>query len=79
MVGFALETGDGVERAREKLERKKLDLIVLNNALEPGAGFDVDTNRVTLVARNGESIILPLLSKRAVAEAILDQVEARLV
>jgi phosphopantothenoylcysteine decarboxylase/phosphopantothenate--cysteine ligase len=68
-----------VERAREKLERKKLDLIVLNNALEPGAGFEVDTNRVTIVARNGESIILPLLSKRAVAEAILDQVETRLV
>lgn len=79
MVGFALETGDAVERAREKLERKKLDLIVLNNALEPGAGFEVDTNRVTIVARNGESIILPLLSKRAVAEAILDQVETRLV
>jgi phosphopantothenoylcysteine decarboxylase/phosphopantothenate--cysteine ligase len=79
MVGFALETGDGLGRALEKLEKKKLDLIVLNNALESGAGFEVDTNRVTILGRGDSPRVLPLLSKREVADAILDGVEARLV
>jgi phosphopantothenoylcysteine decarboxylase/phosphopantothenate--cysteine ligase len=78
IVGFALETGDAVARGRAKLERKGLDLIVVNDALEPGAGFDHETNRVALLGRDGESQILPMQSKRAVAEAILDAVEARL-
>lgn len=76
-VGFALESGDGLERAREKLERKALDLIVLNIAGEPGAGFEVPTNRVTLVGRDGETA-LPLLPKSEVAERILDAVEGLL-
>ncbi|HEX6134147.1 MAG TPA: bifunctional phosphopantothenoylcysteine decarboxylase/phosphopantothenate--cysteine ligase CoaBC [Longimicrobiales bacterium] len=72
-VGFALETGDGRDRARAKLREKGLDLIVLNSADEPGAGFDVDTNRVTLIdAQNEER--LPLMSKDDVAEALLDHV-----
>lgn len=75
MVGFALETGDGVSRAREKLRQKRLDYVVLNDALEPGAGFDVTTNRVTLVARSGTDVVLPLLDKRDVAQRILDAVE----
>jgi phosphopantothenoylcysteine decarboxylase / phosphopantothenate---cysteine ligase len=79
IVGFALETGNQVARAQEKLERKKLDMIVFNDALEPGAGFEVDTNRVTLLGRGDAPKVLPLQSKRAVAEAILDAVEARLV
>jgi phosphopantothenoylcysteine decarboxylase/phosphopantothenate--cysteine ligase len=79
IVGFALETGDAVKRGQAKLERKQLDLIVVNDALEPGAGFEVDTNRVTLIARGGQPVELPLQSKRAVADAILDAVEARLV
>lgn len=78
IVGFALETGDAVAKARAKLERKHLDLIVVNDALEPGAGFDHDTNRVALLGRDGSLSILPLQSKREVAEAILDAVEARL-
>jgi phosphopantothenoylcysteine decarboxylase/phosphopantothenate--cysteine ligase len=79
IVGFALETGgDALAKGRAKLERKALDLIVVNDALEPGAGFDHETNRVALLGRDGESQILPMQSKRAVAEAILDAVEARL-
>jgi phosphopantothenoylcysteine decarboxylase / phosphopantothenate---cysteine ligase len=78
IVGFALETGDAVAKGRAKLERKHLDLIVVNDALEPGAGFDHDTNRVALLGRDGSLSILPLQSKREVAEAILDAVEARL-
>jgi phosphopantothenoylcysteine decarboxylase/phosphopantothenate--cysteine ligase len=75
MVGFALETGDAESRGRTKLERKQLDLVVVNDALEPGAGFEVDTNRVTLLDRLGERVVVPLQDKRAVAGAILDEVE----
>ncbi len=77
-VGFALETGGGLDRAKAKLREKKLDYIVLNDALEPGAGFEVTTNRVTIIANQGEPLVLPLLSKRAVADRILDAVERAL-
>jgi phosphopantothenoylcysteine decarboxylase / phosphopantothenate---cysteine ligase len=77
-VGFALETGDALAKGRAKLERKDLDLIVINDALEPGAGFEVDTNRVALLGREGPAQILPLQSKREVADAILDAVERSL-
>ena len=60
--------------ARRKLDAKSLDLVVLNDATEPGAGFGVDTNRVTLVARDGEER-LELMPKAAVADALLDRVE----
>jgi phosphopantothenoylcysteine decarboxylase / phosphopantothenate---cysteine ligase len=72
-VGFAYETADGLARARAKLERKGLDLVVLNLA-EPGAGADVDTNRVTLVSRDG-TVPGPLESKADAARRILDAVE----
>ena len=79
VVGFALETGgDGVAQARQKLLDKALDLVILNDALEPGAGFEVATNRVTIVRKSGAPIALPLLSKRDVAERILDEVEQTL-
>ncbi|MGE3525289.1 MAG: bifunctional phosphopantothenoylcysteine decarboxylase/phosphopantothenate--cysteine ligase CoaBC [Gemmatimonadales bacterium] len=78
IVGFALETGNGLTRGREKLKTKALDLIVINDALEPGAGFEKETNRVTLLSRDGEPLVLPLQSKRQVAEAILDAVEQKL-
>ena len=78
IVGFALETGDALAKGRAKLERKDLDLIVVNDALEPGAGFEVETNRVALIDRDGAAQILPLQSKREVAEAILDAVERAL-
>ena len=78
MVGFALETGDALAKGLAKLERKGLDLIVVNDALEPGAGFEKDTNRVALLGRDGTRQILPLQSKREVADAILDRVEQTL-
>lgn len=78
IVGFALETHDLLANAREKLEAKGLDLIVLNDAREPGAGFEVDTNRVTIISREGDAESLPLMAKREVADAILDRVEALL-
>ena len=78
IVGFALETGDALAKGRAKLERKDLDLIVVNDALEPGAGFDHETNRVAVMGRDGTPQILPLQSKREVAEAILDAVERHL-
>ncbi len=77
VVGFALETGDSVTKARAKLRRKHLDLVVANDAAEEGAGPEVETNRVTLVAPDGETA-LPLLPKDEVAEAILDRVAALL-
>lgn len=75
VVGFALETEDALENGRAKLKDKSLDLIVVNDATEAGAGFGVDTNRVTLIGRNGETESLPLQSKADVADAILDRVE----
>jgi phosphopantothenoylcysteine decarboxylase/phosphopantothenate--cysteine ligase len=79
VVGFALETGgDGVAKAREKLQTKALDFVILNDALEPGAGFEVTTNRVTIMGKSGAPIVLPLLPKRDVAEKILDAVEQAL-
>jgi phosphopantothenoylcysteine decarboxylase/phosphopantothenate--cysteine ligase len=78
IVGFALEIGDALAKGLAKLERKGLDLIVVNDALEPGAGFEKETNRVALLGRDGSRQILPLQSKREVADAILDRVEQTL-
>ena len=73
VVGFALETDDHQANARKKLEEKALDLIVLNKADEPGAGFEVDTNQVTIISRAGAEPI-PLQSKAEIAEHILDRI-----
>lgn len=78
VVGFALETDDLLANAKGKLEAKGLDLIVANSAREPGVGFGTDTNRVTLIARDGAVEELPLQLKTQVADAILDRVEALL-
>jgi phosphopantothenoylcysteine decarboxylase/phosphopantothenate--cysteine ligase len=78
IVGFALETGNGMSNAREKLKSKMLDLIVLNDATEPGAGFGVDTNRVTLIDRAGKEEELQLMSKADLAEVLLDRIEEKL-
>ncbi len=75
MVGFALETDDVISHAREKLAAKALDLIVVNDARETGAGFGVDTNRVTILSPKAEPAVLPLLSKSDTADAILDRVQ----
>lgn len=74
LVGFAAETRDAVARAREKRARKNADLIVANDVSRKDAGFDVETNVVTLVGADGEQP-LPLQSKASVAAAILDRVE----
>jgi phosphopantothenoylcysteine decarboxylase/phosphopantothenate--cysteine ligase len=77
VVGFALETDAHEANARKKLAEKGLDMIVLNDATEPGAGFEVSTNRVTLIHKNSTSSEhLPLLSKDEVADAILDRLAA---
>ena len=73
-VGFALETDNGIANARKKLESKSLDLIVLNDALEPGAGVGGETNRVTIISRAGATEEIPLMLKREVADIILDRV-----
>lgn len=76
VVGFALETDDLVANAKKKLDSKALDMIVLNSASEPGAGFGVSTNRVTILRRGSDRHEeLPLQPKRDVADAILDRVE----
>ncbi len=77
-VGFALETDDVLAHAAEKLSAKGLDLIVANDAREAGAGFGYDTNRVTLIGKDGGVDALPLLSKTETADRILDRVEALL-
>jgi phosphopantothenoylcysteine decarboxylase/phosphopantothenate--cysteine ligase len=78
IVGFALETTDGIRNAREKLKAKDLDMVVLNDAKEPGAGFAVDTNRVTVITRDGKQEDLALMSKLDLAEILLDRVEQQL-
>ncbi|MBN1480513.1 bifunctional phosphopantothenoylcysteine decarboxylase/phosphopantothenate--cysteine ligase CoaBC [candidate division KSB1 bacterium] len=75
-VGFALETENELTFAFEKMHRKKCDLLVLNNPLEHGAGFDVDTNKVTILNKNGQQKELPLMSKDKVAQAIIDEIIA---
>ena len=74
LVGFALETNNALENAKSKLERKRLDLIVLNTLEDPGAGFGHDTNVVTLIDRHGHSSKLPKMSKQDVAQAIFDHI-----
>lgn len=73
-VGFSMETSDVERHAREKLERKGLDLIVANDVTQAGAGFEHDTNVVTLLDRTGGRESLSLRSKHAVAEAVLNTV-----
>jgi phosphopantothenoylcysteine decarboxylase/phosphopantothenate--cysteine ligase len=75
VVGFALESEKALEHGRAKLERKKLDLLVLNSIADEGAGFGHDTNKVTLLRPDKDPEELPLMSKAAVARAILDRIE----
>jgi phosphopantothenoylcysteine decarboxylase/phosphopantothenate--cysteine ligase len=74
MVGFAAETEHVAENARKKLAAKNADLIVANDVTAEGAGFDHDTNIVTLFSSDGRDVALPKLSKSAVAQRILDEV-----
>ena len=72
LVGFALETDDALDNAHKKLEKKNLDMIVLNSLEDKGAGFRTDTNKVTVIARDGFKRAFPLKSKREVAADIVD-------
>ena len=74
LVGFAAETEDVVARARAKRERKHVDLIVANDVSRSDAGFEVDTNAVTIVSSTGADDV-PLQSKSGVAAAILNRIE----
>ncbi len=74
LVGFALETDNGLRSAKRKLKEKNLDLIILNNPLEEGAGFDTATNVVTMIPKRGKVERLKKMSKFAVANRILDRV-----
>ncbi|MBU0984566.1 MAG: bifunctional phosphopantothenoylcysteine decarboxylase/phosphopantothenate--cysteine ligase CoaBC [candidate division Zixibacteria bacterium] len=76
LVGFALETENGLENARHKLAEKHLDLIVLNNPRDPGAGFDVDTNKVTVLYPGRKPEPLALQSKSELAYELLERLAA---
>jgi len=75
VVGFAAETNDVVNYAKSKMNKKNLDLVVANDITKDGAGFNTDTNIATILTKNsGEKIELPLMSKREMADKILDEV-----
>jgi phosphopantothenoylcysteine decarboxylase/phosphopantothenate--cysteine ligase len=76
LIGFAAETDDLEANARAKLKRKGLDLIVANDVTREGAGFEVDTNIVTLIGSDGSLQSHPQMSKDAVADLILDRIVA---
>jgi len=73
-VGFAAESENLVENATRKLRRKNLDLIVANDVTAKGSGFGVDSNRVTIIGKDGKAESLPLLHKKEVADKVLDKV-----
>ena len=75
LIGFALETEDELSNARKKLQKKNLDMIVLNSLNDKGAGFDTDTNKITLITQTGEPQFFPLKTKEAVAEDILSAIK----
>ncbi|MDH4231713.1 MAG: bifunctional phosphopantothenoylcysteine decarboxylase/phosphopantothenate--cysteine ligase CoaBC [Nitrospirota bacterium] len=72
VIGFAAETGNNVDRAEKKMQKKNMDMIVFNDVSEPGAGFEVDTNRVVIIDRKGRTAT-ELLSKDSVADMVLDR------
>ena len=71
LVGFALETNNEVENAKGKIQRKNLDLIVLNSLRDKGAGFATDTNKITIIDKNFETQVFDMKSKKEVAKDIL--------
>lgn len=74
LIGFAAESGRNIENAKDKLKDKNLDLIVLNDVTQQGAGFDADTNIVTIIDKKGKVTDYPLMKKEDVANVILDRV-----
>lgn len=78
LVGFALETSDEVENAKKKLVSKNLDFIVLNSLKEKGAGFHVDTNKITIIDQNNKVVNFELKTKTKVATDIVNEIIARI-
>ena len=78
LVGFALETDNEEQNALSKMQRKNLDFIVLNSLQEPGAGVRCDTNRITILSRDGEKQTFGLKSKKEVAGDIVDKLIEKL-
>ena len=76
LVGFALETDNEQTNAQHKLEKKNLDFIVLNSLRDKGAGFNYDTNKVSIIGRDGETKTFPLKSKTEVAADIVDKLQS---
>ena len=74
LVGFALETNDEVKSALKKLRSKNLDLIIMNSLNEPGAGFSIDTNKISLINKKEEIIKFELKPKKDVAKDIFSQI-----
>jgi phosphopantothenoylcysteine decarboxylase/phosphopantothenate--cysteine ligase len=70
IVGFSLETENELENSKKKMADKKLDYIVINNPLEEGAGFDSDTNRVTILSKSGDTITIDKADKNIIAGRI---------
>jgi phosphopantothenoylcysteine decarboxylase/phosphopantothenate--cysteine ligase len=77
-VGFAAESENLVANAKKKLTGKSLDLIIANDITKTDSGFDADTNRVVIIDKKGKTEELPLMSKREVAEKVLDKVKGLL-
>jgi phosphopantothenoylcysteine decarboxylase/phosphopantothenate--cysteine ligase len=75
-VGFSAETENLLENARQKLQKKGMDIIVANDVTGAGSGFGADTNKVFIIDKDGNTEDLPLMSKREVAEKVLDRVES---
>lgn len=75
LVGFAAETENALDNAKEKMTRKNLDMIVVNDVSRKDAGFDVDTNKVTFILKDGSNEELPLLTKKEVADHLLDKIK----
>ncbi len=74
IVGFALETDNELTNAKKKLKEKNLDMIILNSLKEKGTGFEGDTNKVTILRKEGKAVKLPLQSKFQVANKILSEI-----
>ncbi len=74
VIGFAAETDNLIPNAIQKIQKKNLDLIAANDVTAAGAGFDLDTNIITIIRRDGSSVALPLMSKHQAANRILDEV-----
>ncbi len=75
-IGFAAETQDLLKNAEKKLKEKRLDFICANDVSAPDSGFAVDTNRITILYKDGRQEVLPLMSKREAADKILDRAAA---